>query len=106
MVTIDFDFDGEWDEEQMKGPAIHVPDDIKGIIVDKYRIEWLDMSTPDFDFYAKNHIVAAVDFATPQMLGNTIYRTARISMEIEVNARAGDTVPGVLEVNSIYTRQI
>jgi hypothetical protein len=65
---MDFDNDGEWDDDEQTGPAIHTPSVIKDIIVNEYRIEWLNLSQPEENFYAKNHIVATVTFATPEFL--------------------------------------
>src|SRR5258708_38341355 len=79
---MDFDNDGEWKNDKQTGPAIHTPSIIKNIIVNRYRIEWLNISLPDKDFYAKNHMVATVTFTTPQFFNNVEYLSARISLEL------------------------
>jgi hypothetical protein len=96
MSIIDFDSDGAWDAEQHGGPAIHAPDDVKAIVVTEYRIEWLDMSEPSINFYPKNHMVGFAIFPTSQWFGSVEYKSARISMEVDVEVAADDEVPGVI----------
>ncbi|SRR5258708_4827005 len=81
IPQIDFDTEGFWDFDEAQGPAIHVPDQVKNIVVTQYRIEWLNMSIPDEDFYAKNHMVAVVEFAQSTMIDREEYSSARLSME-------------------------
>ena len=79
---MDFDRDGEWDEYYQIGPAIHAPDNVKNIVVDEYRIEWLNMAEPEDDFYAKNHMVATLIFAEAVTINDVEYGSARLSMEL------------------------
>ena len=80
---MDFDHEGEWDEEEQEGPAIHAPENIRNIVVSQYRIEWLNISEPDKNFYAKNQMVATLVFTEPQFIAGEAYLSARISMELE-----------------------
>ncbi|KAL7922620.1 hypothetical protein ACQKWADRAFT_312853 [Trichoderma austrokoningii] len=80
---VDFERDGKWNKKSQTGPAIHTPKDIRDIVVKSYRIEWLDLSEPKFDYYAKNHIVATVVFAASKTIGGVKYRSARLSMEVD-----------------------
>ncbi|KIO27453.1 hypothetical protein M407DRAFT_232698 [Tulasnella calospora MUT 4182] len=92
MAAIDFNKDGQWDAQELEGPAIHAPADIRDIVVTTYRVEWLNISDPQTNFYAKNHMVSAVVFATPQFIGDKDYMSARLSEEI---LRCGeDYAPG------------
>jgi len=79
---VNFDKDGEWDEEDQVGPAIHAPDDARKIVVDNYRIEWLNLSEPQTNFYAKNHMVATLIFAKAVVINDIEYSSARLSMEL------------------------
>jgi len=103
MTDIDFDSDGDWDFDECLGPAIHTPKNIKNIMVNEYRIEWLDMSEPNIKFYPKNHMVGTLIFETPMWIGNTEYKSARISMEVDVEVPQNAVVPGILDVRSAYT---
>ena len=89
---MDFDNDGEWDDDEQTGPAIHTPSIIKDIVITEYRIEWLNLSEPENNFYAKNHMVATVTFATPQVFGNKEYSSARISMEVGTEKKVVEIV--------------
>ena len=73
---MDFNHDGTWSESQ-QGPAIHAPDNVKNIIVEKYRIEWLNISDPKENFYAKNHMVATLVFSEGVIINNLNYFSAR-----------------------------
>ena len=86
---MDFDKDGEWDYEKQRGPAIHTPLNIKAIVVDQYRVEWLNISNPHpkQKFYAKNHMVATVRFVKPQTIDGMVYMSARISMELGIEKK-------------------
>ena len=90
---MDFDRDGAWNDQVQLGPAIHCPQGIKDIVVDKYRVEWLNMSDPVEDFYAKNHMVAGLVFAQPRVISGVEYQGARISMETGLIKKVV-TVPG------------
>ena len=79
---MDFDTDGEWDEKDQIGPAIHAPLDVKAIVVNQYRVEWLNLSDPKDKYYAKNHMVATLRFAKPEYIGDKRYSSARISVEL------------------------
>ena len=79
---MNFDKDGEWNEEVQVGPAIHAPDNARKIVVDGYRIEWLNLSEPQNNFYAKNHMVATLIFAETATMNDVEYSTARLSMEL------------------------
>ena len=85
---VDFDHDGEWDEEDQIGPAIHAPAYVKDIVVNKYRIEWLNLSEPETDFYSKNHMVATLIFAETVTIDDVDYSSARISMELSIEKKA------------------
>jgi len=76
MVVLNFNTDGTWDAQELKGPAIHAPTAIRNIAVTTYRMEWLNLSDPKTDFYAKNHMVASVVFATPQWIGGADYKSS------------------------------
>ena len=39
MSVISFDSDGAWDDEKHEGPAIHVPNNVKTVVVSEYPIE-------------------------------------------------------------------
>jgi len=79
---MDFDTNGLWDYETAEGPAIHTPDNIKAIAITNFRVEWLNASEPDQGFYAKNHIVASVEFAKAQTINEETYLAARLSVEL------------------------
>jgi hypothetical protein len=79
---MDFNKDGEWNDEEQKGPAIHTPSNIKDIVIKGYRVEWLNISNPDTNYYAKNHMVATLIFAEIQTIDSKHYRSACISMEL------------------------
>lgn len=100
MVVLNFNTDGTWDAQELEGPAIHAPAAIRNIIANRYRVEWLDMSNPKTNFYAKNHMVASVVFDTPQWIEGTEYKSARLSVEVNSNVQPNDQVPGVLPVRS------
>ncbi|KZT04198.1 uncharacterized protein LAESUDRAFT_751269 [Laetiporus sulphureus 93-53] len=104
---MNFDTDGYWDTSDLEGPAIHAPADIKAIVVNKYRIEWLNISDPTKDFYAKNHMVATVLFAQSQCINNEWYLSARLSMELgpeKVVPDANETLVSGSEYNpGVYT---
>ncbi|KAI6038756.1 hypothetical protein EDC04DRAFT_2569322 [Pisolithus marmoratus] len=80
--TMHFDTDGQWNVTEVQGPAIHAPSWVKNIILDKIRIEFLDISEPNIGFYAKNHIVSAVTFVEPVQFNRRQYVSAHISMEL------------------------
>ena len=94
--SVTFETVGEWDPNRAQGPAVVVPRDIKNIVLTKYRIEWLDVSSRDENYYAKNHIVASVTFAEYFRINSTSYSSARISMELgkiwEVDSNSVDSV--------------
>ncbi|KIO24938.1 hypothetical protein M407DRAFT_8674 [Tulasnella calospora MUT 4182] len=90
---MDFNHDGAWDYQDQLGPAIHCPQIIKNIVVDEYRVEWLNMSDPDEDFYSKNHMAGGLAFTHPQVIGGVEYQGARISMETGLIKKVV-TVPG------------
>lgn len=79
---MDFDTNGRWNSEAAEGPAIHTPDNIKAIAVTNFRVEWLNASEPEQGFYAKNHIVASIEFAEDQVINGETYRSARLSVEL------------------------
>jgi hypothetical protein len=79
---LDFDTDGEWEVSKARGPAIHAPAEVRDIVVTTYRVEWLDISDPENEFYAKNHIVSAVIFAESHHIAGKKYFAARLSMEL------------------------
>ena len=81
---MDFDHDRKWDEEDQIGLAIHALAYVKYIVVEKYRIEWLNLSEPETDFYAKNHMVATLIFAETMTIDDVDYSLARISMELGI----------------------
>ena len=91
---MDFDNDGEWNNDAQSGPAIHVPLGIKNTIVEQYRIEWLDVSHPEENVYAKNHIVATLVFASSLRIGDTEYSSARMSMETAQEWKRVDEIIG------------
>lgn len=105
MSVIDFNSDGEWDVEKHEGPAIHAPDGVKAIAITGYRIEWLDMSEPSIKFYPKNHMVGTAIFATSQWFMGVESKSARISMEVDVEVSEEDEIEGVIPypVRSAYT---
>lgn len=105
MSVIDFNSDGEWDVEKHEGPAIHAPDGVKAIAITGYRIEWLDMSEPSIEFYPKNHMVGTAIFATSQWFMGVESKSARISMEVDVEVSEEDEIEGVIPypVRSAYT---
>ena len=72
-VPLDFDRDGEWDEDDQIGPAIHAPDNVKNIVLDNHRIEWLKLAEPEDDFYAKNNMVATLIFAEAVTINDDEY---------------------------------
>lgn len=88
---MDFNHDGTWSESQ-QGPAIHAPDNVKNIIVEKYRIEWLNISDPKENFYAKNHMVATLVFSEGVIINNLNYFSARLSMELGPEERVAEIV--------------
>lgn len=103
VQSIDFDTFGQWDVDKAKGPAIHIPDDIKNIIITRYRIEWLNLSDPAQDIYAKNHMVAVAVFAQPVTINDVRYESARISMELGPNLYVAiESVGDVRSLLSIY----
>ena len=55
MVIINFDTHGTWDANLFAGPAIHAPAAVRNIIVIDYVVQWLDISDPEANFFAKNH---------------------------------------------------
>ena len=63
------------------------------------------MSEPSIKFYPKNHMVGFAIFATSKWFGGVEYKSARISMEVDVQVAADDEVPGVIPypVRSAYT---
>ena len=79
---MNFDSDGSWDAEEQSGPAIHAPPNIKDIFVAGYRVEWLNISDPEKNFFAKNHMVATLLFAEPKIIDGTRFSSARLSMEL------------------------
>ncbi|KIO27443.1 hypothetical protein M407DRAFT_232693 [Tulasnella calospora MUT 4182] len=98
MAAIDFNNDGKWDVWGQEGPAIHAPADVRDIVVTTYRVEWLNVSDPNTNFYSKNHMVSAVVFARPQWIGGKEYMSARLSEELNFNVQPEDQVPGVLSI--------
>ncbi|KIO26489.1 hypothetical protein M407DRAFT_7785 [Tulasnella calospora MUT 4182] len=101
---LDFNTDGAWDPEELIGPAIHAPAEIKDIPISEFRVEWLKTPQP----YAKNHMVAAVTFAEPQLLNNKKYYSARLSMELgpekKVSGATKETYkPGRQYFPGVYT---
>lgn len=76
-----------WDDEEQSGPAVHAPDAIKNIAVKEYRIEWLNISEPETNFYVKNHMVATVVFVTTQIFDRVEYHSARLSMELDIEKK-------------------
>lgn len=89
---MDFDNDGEWNNVQQKGPAVHAPLDIKNIPIMGYRVEWLNMSKPEENFYAKNHMVAMLAFTESKGIGKKTYKAARISMELSAEKKVAQIV--------------
>lgn len=82
---IDFTTYGEWNT--ISGPAIHAPAWVRAIILKpEFRIEFLDLSDPDDDFYAKNHIISAVIFVRSIRVYDTTYKSARIRDQYGYNA--------------------
>jgi len=98
--TINYDNDGEWSDQGLEGPAIHAPAHIKAIVINRYRIEWLDVSEPERDLYFKNHIVATAIFAQPVWINDREWSSARLSMEIERNDKV------VADVNKVRSSHI
>ncbi|KAJ7803328.1 hypothetical protein B0H14DRAFT_2613430 [Mycena olivaceomarginata] len=88
LFSLDFDSDGSWETDLQSGPAIHAPAHIKNILIDSYRVEWLNLSEPDEDFYSKNHMVATLSFDAPVTIGDTGYSSARLSMELGERGKA------------------
>ncbi|ETW82201.1 hypothetical protein HETIRDRAFT_427309 [Heterobasidion irregulare TC 32-1] len=75
------------------GPAIRTPPIVRDIVVTKYSVQWLNLSLPEQGFYAKNHMVAALDSAQPWTIdGITYYNSARISMELGVEMQSADVI--------------
>jgi len=98
--SMNFDSDGEWSDQGLVGPAIHAPSHIKAIVINKYRIEWLDMSEPGRDLYAKNHIVTTTIFAQPIWINGREWSSARLSMEIGPDDKV------VADVNEVRSSRI
>ena len=98
--SMNFDNDGEWSEQGLVGPAIHAPSHIKYIVINKYRIEWLDMSEPERDLYTKNHTVATTIFAQPIWINGSEWSSARLSMEIGPDDKV------VADVNEVRSSHI
>ncbi|KAL4074253.1 hypothetical protein V8B97DRAFT_1914313 [Scleroderma yunnanense] len=109
-IVMDFDTDGKWNAKDVEGPAIHAPAKIKAIVIDKYRIEWLDISDPHTNFYAKNHMVATVIFAHPVWINDTACSSAPLSMELGPEKVVPDVneewVPGSEYNPGIYTLSV
>lgn len=76
------------------GPAVHVPDDIKRIKIQGYRAEWLNISTPQENFFAKNHMVSTLLFAQPKIIGGIKYASARLSMELGEKWKVAEIAAG------------
>ncbi|EWC46698.1 hypothetical protein DRE_04185 [Drechslerella stenobrocha 248] len=95
---VNFDTDGKWDNQNMVGPAVHTPQYVRNTIIIEYRIEWLNMSEPENDFYSKNHMVASAIFARPLKISNENYASARISMELSEDSRPVDGVNPVCKI--------
>jgi len=55
--------------------------EVKSVVIDQYRLEWLDTSNAEENFYAKNDMVAAVKFAEVQQINGARYKSARLSVE-------------------------
>ena len=72
---MDFDHVGEWEEKDQNGHAIHAPNIIRNIVVTRYRVEWLNLSEPLINFYAKNHMVATLLFECQAQLGTAFHGT-------------------------------
>jgi len=100
MVVLNPNTDGTWDAQGLSGPAIHAPAAIRNIVITTYRVEWLNLSDPKLNFYAKNHMVAGIVFARPQWVGDKECKSARLSVEVDYDAQSDDQVPGVLPVIS------
>ncbi|KAK0194719.1 hypothetical protein F5146DRAFT_978197 [Armillaria mellea] len=106
---IDFDKDGEWDDDEQSGPAIHAPQEIKNIAIKNFRVEWLNLSDPSEDFYAKNHMVGTVTFVQPHVINGARYSSARISMEVGVEKKfvaivgQEEWMPGSHYFHGVYT---
>ena len=81
---MDFDHDGKWDEEDQIGPAIHTPAYVKDIVVEKYRIERLNLLEPKTDFYAKNHMITTLIFTETVTIDNVDYSSTWICMELGI----------------------
>lgn len=93
--TYNFDTNGEWDALTLEGPAVHVPDNIKKIAVDQLRVEWLSVSTPEKNFYSKNHMIALLIFEEVVSISGKPYRSARLSMEVDGAASSDVQVSGI-----------
>ena len=78
---MNFDNYGKWSGRSLTGPAVHAPANVKAIVISTYRIEWLNMSDLDNDFYAKNHMIATLVFAQDEWINGHVYKSARLSME-------------------------
>lgn len=102
--TYNFDTDGEWDPLSLEGPAVHVPENIKNIAINKLRVEWLNVSSPDSNFYSKNHMITSLVFKEAVSIGGKLYRSARLSMELDWKASSDLETPGIgNEVRSAFT---
>lgn len=100
---MDFDKDGEWDNDTQSGPAIHTPQEIKNIAIKHFRVEWFNLSDPDRNFYSKNHMVGAVTFVEPYASNGVEYCSARISMELGVEKKVVAAVGQKVRGTHIYT---
>lgn len=102
MSTINFDTRGAWNAQEVLGPAVHAPPAIRDIHVTTLRIEWLDVSEPEKDFYAKNHMVTTLIFREPVSIdGTEDMSSARLSMELDETVTSEDKVASV-EVRSAF----
>lgn len=96
MSTINFDTRGAWNAQEVLGPAVHAPPAIRDIHVTTLRIEWLDVSEPEKDFYAKNHMVTTLIFREPVSIdGTEDMSSARLSMELDETVTSEDKVASV-----------
>lgn len=78
---MDFDNDGAWFDYGQEGPVVHAPTIIKNISVAVCRIEWLNMSDPKDNFYAKNHMCMTLVFNHYVTIDGMPYGSARLSIE-------------------------
>jgi hypothetical protein len=70
--VIDFDAYGSWNPQTLIGPAIHAPDAIKAIVVDKYRVERMNLSVPDLNLYAKKYVRDVNEVGSGHILGSNL----------------------------------